>query len=196
MKKYKITILLFAITLFLSSCNTTDDGYYNSVYISIPNLVTIETQNSYAVNDYLYLNSFINNLQTETGQTTPLDLRKSSNNAPSFSFTYLLEKKISATDWEIVTLTASNTNIPNGHIFSGGFYSAYADYNTTTNKYELRAGIKLETAGEYRLSFGYNSISTNAVDLSSDSAENDVFVNISSLCNNLDSQGYYGFTVN
>lgn len=196
MKKFKIIIVLFTITSFLSSCNTTDDGYYNSVYLTIPNLVSIETQNSYSVNDYLYINSIINRLQTEAGQTSLLDLRKSTNNAPSFTFTYLLEKKINATDWEIVTLTTSNTNIPKGHIFYGGFYSAYADYNLTSEKYELRSGIKLETAGEYRLSFGYNSSSTNAVDLSSDSSENNIFVNINSLCNNLDSQGYYSFTVN
>ena len=172
MKKYKIIVFLTLITSLISSCNPSDDGYYNAVYVTIPNLVTIETQSSYVVNDYLYINSFIDKLQTETGQTTPLDLRKSTNNAPSFSFSYLLEKKINATDWEIVELNTSNTNIPLGRLFYGGFYSAYADFNAITNKYELRSGIKLETAGNYRLSFGYNSANVTGVDLSSDSAEN------------------------
>ena len=196
MKKYKIIVFLTLITSLISSCNPSDDGYYNAVYVTIPNLVTIETQSSYVVNDYLYINSFIDKLQTETGQTTPLDLRKSTNNAPSFSFSYLLEKKINATDWEIVELNTSNTNIPLGRLFYGGFYSAYADFNAITNKYELRSGIKLETAGNYRLSFGYNSANVTGVDLSSDSAENDVFINIDSKCNTLNSLGFYEFTVN
>ena len=94
MKVYKITSLIVLFFTTFISCDTNDDDYYNSEFVSIPNLVQIETQSTYNVGDYLYVNSFINRLQTELNQTTLLDLRKSTGNADVFKFSYLLEKKI------------------------------------------------------------------------------------------------------
>lgn len=194
MKRIKnIVLALFCVTL-VSSCND-DDGFYNAEFVSIPNLVDIETEASYAVNDYLYLNAYIDRLQDEPNQTSPLDLRKSTGNAPSFNFTYSLEKKV-GNDWELVELTTNNTIIDDGTLFSGGFYAAYANFDTTLDRYQFRAGIKLETAGEYRLSFGYNSSNSEAVELRSDSEGNNIFLNITSTQNDLNGNGYYSFVVN
>lgn len=192
MKTFKIALFLFLFTLI--SCDSNDDGFYNSEYLTIPNLVTIETQPSYAVNDYIYVNSVINRLQSQANQTTLLDLRKSTGNAPSFNFTYLLERKVGS-DWVLVTVTENNTIVQNGHLFTGGFYDAYADFDPISDSYLFRAGIKLENAGEYRLSFGYNS-GNAGVDLRSNSTGNNIFLNINSPTNNLNSEGYYLFTVN
>lgn len=192
MKTFKILLLLISFTFL--SCDSDDDGFYNSEYLTIPNLVTIETQSSYAVNDYLYINSLINRLQTEENQTTLLDLRKSTGNAPSFNFNYLLERKVGA-DWVLVTLSNANSTVTEGHLLIGGFYDAYADFDQVTDSYRFRAGIKLENAGEYRLSFGYNS-SNAGVDLRSNSTGNNIFLNIFSPISNLNNEGFYLFTVN
>ena len=124
MKIFKLTLFLALFTLL--SCNNNDDGFFNSEFLSIPNLVTIETQPTYTVNDYIYVNSLINRLQSEANQSTMLDLRKSTGNADSFNFTYLLERKV-GTDWILVEVTTNNSIIPEGHLFTGGFYDAYAD---------------------------------------------------------------------
>ncbi len=196
MKALKKILIVSVVFLALTGCNTNDDEFYNVQYIAIPNLVQIETQSNYVVNDYIYVNATLNRLQNEVGQTTLLDIKKSTGNANSFNFTYLLEKKINATDWQIVSSTATNTLTSNGRFFSGGFYSAYADFDSVADAYKFRTGIKLESAGQYRISFGYNSNSTNSVEILSDSQGTNLFLSINSIINNIDGAGYYNFTVN
>lgn len=192
MRKFKTTLLLLVLTVI--SCDNNDDGFYNSENLSIPNLVTIETQPSYAINDYIYVNSDIDRLQPQANQTTLLDLRKSTGNAPSFNFNYLLERKV-GTDWMLVPVSGSAVNLTEGLLVFGSFNDAYAKFDQVTDSYRFRAGIKLENAGEYRLSFGYNS-SNAGVDLRSNSTGNNIFLNINSSINNLDGSGFYNFTVN
>jgi len=93
MKTIKITFLLIAFVFGFTACDTNDDDFYNTAYISVPNLVQIQTQPSYSTGNYLYINAYINRLLSEPNQTNLLDIRKTTNNAPSFSFSYLLEKK-------------------------------------------------------------------------------------------------------
>lgn len=196
MKTLKITSLVVLFITTFISCDTNDDDFYNSEYISIPNLVQIQTQSTYAVGDYLYVNSNFARLQSEPNQTTFLDLRKSTGNADAFKFSYLLEKKINATDWQLVDASPANRTIVSGQFETGSFYDASAVYNAVSDKYEFKTGIKLTSSGEYRLSFGYNSSSTNQVELRSTSVNGNIFVNIFSNMANLDSEGYYNFTVN
>ena len=198
MKTLKKIASLLIITLFLSSCNTNDDGFYNSEFVTIPGLVSIDTPVApYVVNDFIYLNSFIDRLQPQANQTTLLDLRKSTGNAPAFGFTFLLEKKV-GTEWQLITPSNSNdVDIQSGQLVYGGFFSANSVFNLNNDEYEFRAGIKLTSAGQYRLSFGYNSTSVSDVELRSQSTENNIFLNIiSSTTNTLDSDGFYNFTVN
>jgi len=196
MKTLKTTTLLLLFVFAFSNCDTNDDDFYNTEYISVPNLVQIETQPSYTTGDYLYVTADINRLLTEANQTTLLDIRKSTGNAPSFSFSYALEKKVNATDWVIVDASSANRIINSGTFDTGSFYAATATFNTTNDEYEFRTGVKLQSAGEYRVSFGYNSSSTSQVELRSNSTVENISLTIFSTVSNLNSEGYYNFTVN
>jgi hypothetical protein len=196
MKTLKITFLLVLFVATFTACDTNDDDFYNTTYVTIPNLVQIQTQSNYVVGDYLLVTSMINRFQNEPNQTSLLDLRKSSNNADAFKFSYLLEKKINATDWLLVDASPSNRMVISGQFETGSFYDASATFNALSDQYEFQTGIKLTTTGQYRLSFGYNSSATNLVELRSNSINGAIFININSTINNLDSDGYYNFTVN
>jgi hypothetical protein len=178
------------------SCDTNDDDFYNSEYISIPNLVQIETQGSYSVGDYIYVSSYVNRLQAELSQTNLLDLRKSTGNADAFKFSYLLEKKINGTDWLLVDASPANRILVSGQFDTGSFYDASAIFNPVSDRYEFKTGIKLLSTGEYRISFGYNSSSTNQVELTSNSTNGNISITIFSDITNLDGSGYYNFSVN
>ena len=198
MKTVKLAAIFVLFLITIMGCNTNDNSFYNEEYLNIPNLTQIQTQPSYAVGDYLYINSTINRLQSESGQNTLLDLRKSTGNATSFDFTYLIEKQIDANNWALVDASPANIILSTGGFTYeiGNFYNANAIFNPISDKYEFRVGIKLTSAGNYRLSFGYNSSSTDSVEYRSNSVGNNLFMNINSTISNLDSVGYYNFTVN
>ncbi len=198
MKTVKLAAIFVLFLITIMGCNTNDNSFYNEEYLNIPNLTQIQTQPSYAVGDYLYINSTINRLQSESGQNTLLDLRKSTGNATSFDFTYLIEKQIDANNWALVDASPANIILSTGGFTyeTGNFYNANAIFNPISDKYEFRVGIKLTSAGNYRLSFGYNSSSTDSVEYRSNSVGNNLFMNINSTISNLDSVGYYNFTVN
>ena len=198
MKIVKLTSLFVLFLVIFTGCNTNDNSFYYEEYLTIPNLTQIQTQPSYVIGDYLYINSSINRLQTESGQNTLLDLRKSTGNATSFDFTYLIEKQIDATNWALVDASPANIILTTGGFTyeTGNFYNANAIFNPISDKYEFRAGIKLTSAGNYRLSFGYNSSSTDSVEYRSNSVGTNLFMNINSPISNLNIDGYYTFTVN
>lgn len=191
----KKSILFYMLILLpiLNSCSKEDEEFYNAVYTSIPNLVTVEVENSYEVNDVLWLNT--NNFSrylNQPNQTTPLDVFKTTK-SNYFVFTYRLEKKINNDEWENVTI-GNNFEVEKGRITTNVYINGYADFNATTNQYEHRGGIKLTQPGEYRLVFfsGYNG---SNFDLISDSANNFTFLTINTTAVNL-SGTTYNFTVN
>jgi hypothetical protein len=199
MKKLHTSFLIIVASLFLNSCDTNDNTFYNDVFATVPNLVQVDVPvTDFHVNDRLYVNCSVDRFLNEANQTNPLDIRETTGNAATIDFSYILEKKISATEWEVIDFTAnSNVDIVNGSYESGSFVLGKAAYNTTLEKYLYRVGLPLQTAGDYRLSFGYNSSSTDAIELRSSSVGNNIFMNIFTTENNsiLDSQGYYNFTV-
>lgn len=189
-----ISLLLVFVSLF-SACDTNDDDFYNTEYISVPNLVTIQMQPTYSVGQNLYVSAYINRLLAEPNQTNLLDIRKTTNNAPSFAFSYLLEKQVGS-EWILVDASFPNIDLNLGKFVTGSFYNATAEFDQINDRYEFLCGIKLPTAGQYRLSFGYNSSATDLVELQSDSKAGDIFLTINSKVNGLDSAGFYNFTVN
>ena len=190
----KNTLLTLLFLSLLMSCNTNDDDFYNTQTTSIPNLVTVEISSTgYNVGDYIYINSIINRIQTEANQSTPLDIRKSTGNASSLSFNYVLERKIDATTWETVDATSSNLNLTKGQFLNGDYYTADALFNSLSDAYEFRAGIKLNTAGDYRITF-INSSGANQVELRSNSSESNIVLNINSTTNTANGSSY-NFTV-
>jgi hypothetical protein len=191
MKKYILPIIAF----MFFACDSNDDGFYNTKYIdTVESVVEIEVQPSYSVNDRIYVNVFIPNLLAEPGFSNPVDIRTTTGDATRFLFNYVLEMNNGGV-WEFVDLTDLVTANP-GSAISGSFVEASVIYDETAAAYLYRGGIQLQQAGEYRLSFGYNSTSADKVELISDSQNNNIILNLYSTTNNLDSAGYYNFVVN
>lgn len=191
MKTIKYTFLLALITLSIS-CSKEDEEFYNAVYTTIPNLVSIEVQPNYAVNDVLWLNTnAFSRYLSEPNQTTLLDVYRTTN-SQKFSFIYRLERQV-AGNWEIVSV-GNNTVLDEGEMSIGNYITANAIYNSTTEAYEFRGGLRLTEAGQYRIGFfsGYNG---SNFDIISDSANNSTFLTIATTANNV-TNGFYTFTVN
>jgi len=186
-------LLLFAFVLMFSNCDTNDDGFYNNIYLDIPNLVTIQIQPTYNVGDYIYVNAVFSRILNDGAL---LDIYKSSGGATQFTFTYVIERKINATTWEVVTVNDSQLDINQGNAQNGSYVYAICVYDEIDQFYKYNVGFPLITAGEYRFSYGYNSSSINSVELRSESSSKNLIVNINSLASNIDSSGFYYFNVN
>lgn len=191
MKSIKLLFLaIVAITAF-SSCGD-DDEFYNSKYISIPDLIHVENQNVYQVGDVIYLNTNFSKLLSEPGFSNPLDIYKTTDGA-SFSFSFGLEKRNPDNTWSIVNL--QNKMIADqGRIFDGDYSIAEAIYNPITETYQFRAGIPLQELGTYRIFFGISE--SSHLELASiNSNKKSTYLSIKTTTNNLDNNGYYNFTV-
>ena len=193
--KYLFFVALGSV-LMAADCSNKDSEFYNDVYLSVPELIAVETRNVYFVDDVIYLNSDnFSRYLDEPNQPNPLDVFKTTGGTTSFSFTYMLEKKVGTDLWELVSL-GSNLLKERGNAQETDLYvEATCIYNDNTEAYEFRNGLRLAQAGEYRINFGYNSASTTGVDLRSNSFNNNLFVNINSSVPSLDSAGNYNFTV-
>lgn len=195
MKTIKYFLLFTLGLVVLTSCNSNDDGFYNTVYLHSTNLLDIETQASYSVGEKLYITADFSRYQNETGQTEALDIYKTTGGAAIFNFSYVLERKINATDWELVEIPTNQLDIVTGNAISGSFVYGSCIYNTADQSYEYNVGLPLSQTGEYRLSFGYNS-SSNEIELISDSNDLNLYMTLFTTINNLDTDNYYTFTVN
>ena len=186
-------ILLSAVAFLVSNCDTNDDGFYNNVFVDIPNLVSIEAHSStYTVGEKLYIDADFSRYLSDGA---PLDIYKTTG-ATQFAFSYVIEKQISTTEWEVVTVNDSQLVIEEGDAQNGSYVYGICEYNATDESYEYRVGFPLLTAGTYRTSFGYNSESPDKVELRSLSPATRLILNINSLITGLDANGYYNFTVN
>lgn len=193
MKNIKHTVLSSFVILFtLSGCSRDDDEFYNSFYTNIQGLVTLETQDSYEINDVLWINTdnfsrFLN----EPGQSTLLDVYTTSK-AQRFKFTFYLEKQI-GNNWELINI-GNNFVSELGTVNEIFGVTAYAIYNQADEKYEFRTGIRLTESGNYRLSFpsGYNY--TN-FDMISENPAESTYLTIATTFSNLNGNEYT-FTVN
>jgi hypothetical protein len=186
-------ILLIAIAFLVSNCDTNDDGFYNNVFVEIPNLVAIESHAStYTVGEKLYVEADFSRYLSDGAL---LDIFETTG-ATQFAFSYVIEKQINATDWEVVSVNDSQLDIVKGDAQNGSYVYGICEYNSTDFTYEYRVGFPLSSPGTYRLSFGYNSDSRDTVELRSLSPATRIVLNIDSLISGLNSNGYYTFTVN
>ena len=194
MKMKKIHyIVLIVMALLVSNCDTNDDGFYNNVFVDIPNLVSIEAHSStYTVGEKLYIDADFSRYLSDGAL---LDIYKTTG-ATQFAFSYVIEKQISTTEWEVVTVNDSQLVIEEGDAQNGSYVYGICEYNATDESYEYRVGFPLLTAGTYRMSFGYNSDSPDTVELRSLSPATRLILNINSLITGLDANGFYNFTVN
>lgn len=182
MKTIKLYIIAVLGILSLVSCKN-DDEFYNAVYISVPDLITIDTPASYTVGDNLTFHTDFSRYQNENGLTTQLDIYKTSQ-AESFGFAYRLEKETAPNVWTSVLLNEDEYSV------------AEAVYQSGTMTYKCDKAIALPSAGEYRLSFGESYTGNQSTDLISRNPSNKTMVRITTNANSLDVQGYYYFTVN
>lgn len=186
-------IFLFSFALLAASCDTDDDGFYNNVYADVPNLVAIDAHApNYTVGEKLFLSADFSRYLNDGAL---LDIYKTTN-ATQFAFSYVIEKRNSASQWEVVSVSDSQLDIQKGIAQNGSYVYGICQYNAVDETYEYRVGFPLLTAGTYRLSFGYNSDAKNVVELRSLSANGNLFLNINSAITGLDANGYYNFTVN
>ena len=194
MKLLKYTCIL-VIALLFSNCDTNDDGFYNDIYLNASNLVQIQTEPSFTVGDKIYVTADFSRYQTETGQTELLDIYKTTGNATEFTFSYIIEKEVSTDVWEVVTVNDSQLDIIEGDAQNGSYVLGHSIYDSTSESYKYNVGFPLLTAGNYRMSFGYNSTSPTSVELRSKPAPGKLVVNINSLVPTINGSGYYLFTV-
>ncbi len=186
-------ILLLAVSFLMTNCNTDDDGFYNNVFVDVPGLVTMDAHsNTYTVGEKLYVNTNFSRYLPD-GSTT-LDAYHTTG-ADQFAFSYVIEKQVNATTWEVVSVNDSQLDIIKGTAQNGSYVYGICKYNATNEKYEYRVGFPLLSAGTYRLSWGYNSDSLNSVELRSLSPATRLILNINSVVTGLDSSGFYHFTV-
>jgi hypothetical protein len=182
--------------LMAADCSNKDNEFYNDVYLVVPDLISIEAQPSYSVGDKLFLDSDnFSQYLNEPGQTTPLDVYATTGGADKFEFSYMLEKQAEDGSWGLVILGDNLDKSAGIAIETELFVQAICLYNPTTQHYDFRNGLTLTSAGQYRLSFGYNSASTTSVELRSNSTGNNLFLNIDSPNPDLNGSGYYVFTV-
>lgn len=195
MKKATYLLIVVLATLF-NSCDTNDDGFYNNVYLNASNLVTFSAQSNYLSGQYFYVEATVPRYLPETGQSNLLDIYQTTNGAQKLSFSYVIERRISPTEWEIVNVPDSSLNIVNGTAQNGAYVYGICLYNQTTEQYEYKVGFPLTATGNYRASFGYNSSSTDIVELRSINQPKDLILNINSTLSNIDNSGYFYFNVN
>ncbi|NMH29019.1 hypothetical protein [Flavobacterium silvaticum] len=187
---------LFATSLVLSlfSCDD-EDGFYNEKYVDTTQLVTIDGDSEFHAGENLYVGSSIPRYISEPGFSDLLDIYGTTGGATAFTFSYILEKQDIDGEWIFVDFTDVSIDVQEGSAENGSFILAHAEYSQTTDEYNYYGGIPLASAGEYRLSFGVNSDSTNEVEFRSESSGNNINLNLISDMAGLDANGYYHFTV-
>ena len=181
MKTIKLYTIAILGILSLVSCKN-DDEFYNAVYVSVPNLITIDTPGSYTVGDNVVFHTDFSRYLEEDGLTTLLDVYKTSQ-AESFGFAYRLEKETAPDVWTSILLNEDEYSV------------AEAVYQSETMTYKCDKSIGLNSPGEYRLSFGESYTGNQSTDLISRNPSNKTSVRITTNANSLDAQGYYYFTV-
>ncbi len=189
MKKLLILICLVAL-----GCDSNDDGFYNTKYVNASNLVVLETQPGYQIDDVLYVSAEIPNLLQEAGHSNLLDVRKSTGNAPKFDFSYLIERESAPGVWEVVDVSDDFIEDLGSHEV-GAYVQGILDFDAASQSYRYRGGVRLTESGNYRLSYSLNSSAFDRVALRSRSGGNNLTLNIFSTTNALNTEGYYLFSV-
>jgi hypothetical protein len=185
--------LLISVFLVLIGCNNADDEFYNSIFIEVPNLIEVETQSSYAVDDVLWINtnSFLRTLN-EPGQLELLDIFATTE-ADFFKFSYYLEKQ-NGSNWELVDPTGNLVNNLGTAVILNGI-TGFSTLNRPINSiYEFRNGIKLTQTGNYRLTF-FSSFRGQGVDIISENDPNKTYMIITTTVVGINGNTY-SFSVN
>lgn len=180
--------------LMAADCSNKDSEFYNDVFVSSPELVSVYTDDALPTNPTITVGADIDRLLAIPGSTRPLDIFKTTGGATKLEFSYEIEK-LNGTEWIPVSIQDTQLDIDRGEAYGGDFVLGKCVYNLATDIYEYKVNINGLAAGSYRLSFGYNSLSTTDVEFRSESIGNNLFLNLNSRYSALDGAGYYQFTI-
>ncbi|MEW5675341.1 hypothetical protein ABGT15_03420 [Flavobacterium enshiense] len=178
MKTLKILLISVLSALTFIACKT-DDEFYNAVYLSAPDLITVDASSGNAVSFHTEFSRFL----PELGQTAPLDVYATSG-AESFGFAYRIQMKDSNNNWVSVLGEGDE------------FTSADAVYDATSLTYKSDVTIPITIAGEYRLKFEDSYIGIQSTDLISRNPSNKTLIRLTTNPVGLNSDGHYYFTIN
>jgi len=190
---YILFLVALATFLMAADCSNKDSEFYNDVFVSAPNLVTI-ARSVIPEEQTVFVIASVNRFLSITGQNNLLDIYKTTGGAVKLNFSYELEKQ-NNTNWDDVTLSDNQLQIVKGEAVSGEFVDAFCVYNTANQTYESEVGITSLPAGNYRLSFGFNSDAITDIDFRSLSFNSNLFLNLKSSSVALNNQGFYLFTI-
>jgi hypothetical protein len=183
-----------ATVLMAADCSNKDSEFYNDVFVSVPDLVKVESSDI-PEDHSIYVNATIPLVLTVANMAHPLDIYQTTGGATHLNFSYEVEKETNGT-WDYIEITDAQLQTSKGIAETGSFVFAKSVFDIATQSYQFHAGLTLP-AGNYRLSFGYNSNANNIVELRSESINNNLFLNLNSPnTTDLDGSGYYHFTVN
>lgn len=183
-----------ATILMAADCSNKDSEFYNDVYVTVPDLVTVQPS-LIPESQTIFINASIARFLTVANISNPLDIFKTTGGATKLVFSYELEKENTNGTWDYIEFSSANVATAIGESEVGSFVVGRCVYNPDTNFYEYQAGIQALTPGNYRMSFGYNSFDTNLIEFRSESVGNNLSINIDSPASILDGNGYYSFTV-
>lgn len=141
---FKIGILF--LFFFVSSCFSKDDYEPFSINLNVPNLISIDEQQSYYVGNLLYINANFSRYLPEPGFVELLDIYKTTK-SDKFGFYFNFQRKNAYGGW-------SDINVYNALTIYKGYKDVYglaAVLNTQNNTYELRFSIPLLETGTYRI---------------------------------------------
>ena len=194
MKTIKYIFFVAMATLLMAAdCSNKDSEFYNDVFVSADNLVTVKK--SVSSEREVSIKAKILRSLPVLNIPNPLDIFKTTGGATRMTFSFELEKENTDGTWDFIEFLPTNLSTFPGESQVGSFVLAQCIYNGT-NLYDYEASIKGLSSGNYRLSFGYNSFDTNLIEFRSESVGNNLSLNIeSSAASILDGNGYYKFTV-
>lgn len=211
MKTVKYIFFVAMATLLMAAdCSNKDSEFYNDVFVTFnpddkwTNLVTIERSASPEVQ--VSITAVIPRFLRVSNISNKLDIFKTTGGATRMTFSFELEKENTDGTWDFIEFLPTNLSTISGESQVGSFVLAQCVYNGT-DSYDYEANIKGLSAGNYRLSFGYNSTATNIIEFRSESTNNNLFLNLNSIQNPSnpvldprslvsDGSGNYRFTIN
>lgn len=156
MKKYiQLLTIAFISTLF-SGCTESDDEFFASKIVTANNLIAVNA----TANDITISCNFARLLPQGS---TPFDLYLTTT-SEDFFFNYILEKRNTAGNWEIVPSSSFTANVSNGTNQFGEFISAICQLDALETNYQYETTIIPSTAGNYRITLDNKIVSLGSKD--------------------------------
>lgn len=187
-------LMAMGTVLMAADCSNKDSEFYNDVFVSSPELVSVYMDDALPTVPNITVEADIDRLLNIPGHSRPLDIFKTTGGATKLEFSYEIEK-FNGSEWMPISIQDSQLTVDRGQAFGGDFVLGKCVLNSAQDAYEFKTKLSGLSAGSYRLSFGYNSLSTTDVEFRSESIGNNLFLNLNSRYTALDGGGYYPFTI-